>query len=125
MHQTASPAWRTTPGHRRTPTSLKPAPAFARIAPAAQLYSSIAATNPRWARFGPSSRASQQAAPNESNAAPAIRPNINATGASSDTPSNNPATIGGDNNKVTPTPISASAVTTSSFLATTSCTDNR
>ena len=47
MHQTASPAWRATAGHISTPTSLAPAPAVASTATAAQLYSSIAATNPR------------------------------------------------------------------------------
>ena len=99
MHQTASTAWRATAGHIRTPTSLRPAPACARTAAAAQLYSSIAATNPRRARLGPSSRASQQAPPNESSAAPAIRPTINAAGASSDAPSSNPATSGGDSSK--------------------------
>jgi len=117
MHQTARTAWRATAGHIRTPTSLMPAPAFARTAPAAQLYSNIASTTPRRARLGPSSRASQQAQPNESSAAPAMRPTINAAGASSDTPSNSPATSGGDNSKVNPTPVSANAVTTSSFLA--------
>jgi hypothetical protein len=125
MHQTARTAWRASAGHIRTPTSLTTAPAFARIAPAVQLYSSIAVTNPRRARLGPSSRASQQAPPSESSAAPATRPTINAAGASSDTPSNNPATRGGDNSKVNPTPISANAVTTSSFLVTTRCTNNR
>ena len=125
MHHTARTACRATAGHIRTPTSLTPAAAFARTAPAAQLYSSIAATNPRRARLGPSSRASQQAPPNESSAAPAMRPTINAAGASSDTPSNNPATSGGDNSKVNPTPASANAVTTSSFLVTTSCPNDR
>ena len=86
MHQTASPAWRATAGHIRTPTSFMPAPAVASTATAAQLYSSIAATNPRRARVGPSSRASQQAPPNESSAAPAIRPTTNAAGSSSDIP---------------------------------------
>jgi len=124
MHQTASTAWRATAGHIRTPTSLTLAPAFARTAAAAQLYSSIAATNPRRARLGPSSRASQQAPPNESSAAPAMRPTIKAAGASSDTPSNKRATSGGDNSKASPTPVSANAVTASSFLATTSCTNN-
>src|SRR3954447_324645 len=87
MHETASPAWRATAGHISTPTSLTPAPACARTAAAVQLYSSIAATNPRRARLGPSSRASQQAPPNESSAAPAIRPTTNAADESSDTPS--------------------------------------
>ena len=104
------PAWSATAGHIRTPTSFMPVPACARTAAAAQLYSSIAATNPRRARVGPSSRASQQAPPNESSAAPAIRPTTNAAGASSDTPSSNPATSGGDNSKVKPTPVSANAV---------------
>ena len=76
MHQTASPACKTTVGHIRTPTSLTPAPACARIATAAQLYSSIDATNARRARLDPSLRASQQAPPNESNAAPVMRPTI-------------------------------------------------
>jgi hypothetical protein len=118
MHQTASPAWRATAGHISTPTSLTPAPACARTAAAAQLYSSIAATNPRRARLGPSSRASQQAPPNESSAAPAIRPTTNAADESSDTPSSNHATSGGDNSKVKPTPVSAIAVTISSVLPT-------
>jgi len=116
MHQTARTPCRATAGHIRTPTSLTPAAAFARTAPAAQLYSSIAATNPRRVRVGPSSRASQQAPPNESNAAPAMRPTINAAGASSDTPSNNPATSDGDTSRSTPTPVSAKAVTVSSVL---------
>jgi len=60
MHQTANPAWRATAGHIRTPTGLRAAPAGASTATAAQLYSSIAATNPRWARLDPSLRASQQ-----------------------------------------------------------------
>src|SRR6187431_776604 len=40
IHQTARTACRATAGHIRTPTSLTPAAAFARTAPAAQLYSS-------------------------------------------------------------------------------------
>src|SRR5690349_11852918 len=78
MHQTARTACRATVGHIRTPASLTPTAALARTAPAAQLYSSIAAINPRRARLGPSSCASQQATPNESSAAPALRPTINA-----------------------------------------------
>jgi hypothetical protein len=124
MHQTARTACRATAGHIKTPTSLTVAAAFARTAPAAQLYSSIATTNPRQARLGPSSRASQQAPPNESSAAPAMRPTIKAAGVSSDTPSNNRATSGGDNSKVNPTAASANAVTTSSFPVTTRCTNN-
>ena len=55
----------------------------------------------------------------------AIRATIMAAGASSDTPSNKPATSGGDHSKVNPTPVSANAVTTSSILATTTSTNNR
>src|SRR6476660_4736627 len=118
MHQTASTAWRATAGHIRTPTSLAPAPALARTATATLLYSSIAATNPRTAGFGPSLRASQQATLNESNAAPAMRPTIEAAGGSSDAPSNNVATSGGDNTSIKPIGVSINAVTISSFLAT-------
>jgi hypothetical protein len=115
-HHTASTTCRATAGHMRAPTSPSLAPASARTAPAAQLYSSIIAINPRTARLGPSSRASQQPPPNESNAAPATRPTINAAGASSDAPSNNPATNGGDNSSVTPIDVSTTAVTISRFL---------
>ena len=62
-HQTARAACSATVGHSRMPASLTPAPAFARTATAATLYSSIAAINPRPARLAPSSRASQQATP--------------------------------------------------------------
>jgi hypothetical protein len=123
MHQMASTTWRATAGHMRTPTSLAPATAFARTATAAQLYSSIAATNPRRARLGPSSRASQQAPPNESNAAPATRVTIIAAGASSDAPSNNAATSGGESSSVMPAAVSTNAVTIRSVLAI-SCTNN-
>ena len=125
MHQTASPACRATAGHMRTPTSLMPAPAFARTATATQLYSSIAATNPRRARLGPSSRASQQATPNESKAAPAMRPTINAGAASSEAPSNITATNEGDTSSVTPIDASANAAIVKNFLATGSCTHDR
>jgi hypothetical protein len=73
MHQTASAACRNNrrprKEHRRASRRRQ---RIARIATATVLYSSIAATNPRLARLGPSSRASQQAPPNESSAAPAI-----------------------------------------------------
>jgi hypothetical protein len=52
MHQTASAACRAIAGHVRTPTSLAPAPAFARTATATLLYSSIATTNPGTPRYG-------------------------------------------------------------------------
>jgi hypothetical protein len=81
------------------------------------LYSSIAAINPRRARLGPSSRASQLAPPNESSAVPAIRPTINAAGASSDTPNSNRAAIGGDSSSITPIGVSTNAVTISSVVA--------
>jgi TfoX N-terminal domain len=125
MHQTASTAWRATAGHIRTPTSLTPAPALARTATATLLYSSIAATNPRRARLGPSSRASQQAPPNESSAAPATRATTSAAGASSDVPSKKGTTSAGDNSSIKPIGVSTNAVTISSFLATISNTNNR
>ena len=125
MHQTASAACTATAGHVRMPTSLAPAPAFARTATAALLYNSIAATNPGTARFGPSLRASQQAQPNESKAAPAIRATTSAAGASSDAPSKNATTSAGDNSSITPVGVSTNAVTISSFLAATSCTNGR
>ena len=125
MHQTASAACRATAGHVRTPTSLAPAPAFARTATATLLYSSIAATNPRTARLGPSLRASQQAQPNESKAAPAIRATTSAAGASSDAPSKNATTSVGDTSSIKPVAVSTNAVTISSFLATISWTANR
>src|SRR4051794_2562837 len=125
MHQTASAACRAIVGHVRTPTSLAPAPAFARTATAMLLYSSIAATNADTARFGPSLRASQQAQPNESKAAPAIRATTSAAGASSDAPSRNAVTSGGDTSSIKPAAVSTSAVTISSFLATISWTANR
>src|SRR6476619_81496 len=123
-HQTASTAWRATVGHIRMPTSLAATPAFARTATATLLYSSIAATNPRTARFGPSLRASQQAQPNESNAAPAIRATTSAAGASSDAPSKNATTGVGDTSSIKPIGVSANAVTISSFLATIRWTAN-
>src|SRR5215212_8586809 len=119
MHQKASAPCRATVGHVRTPTSPVPAPAFARTATATLLYSSIAATNPRTAPLAPSLRASQQAQPNESKAAPATRATTTAAGASSDAPSNNEATSGGDTSSIKPAAVSANAVTISSFLATT------
>jgi len=119
MHQTARTAWTATAGHIRTPTSLAPTPAVARTAPAAQLYSSIAATNPRRVGFGPSSRASQQAPPNESSAVQATRATTSAPGASSDAPSRKATTSAGDNSSSKPIGVSTNAVTISSFLATT------
>jgi hypothetical protein len=124
-HHTASATCRATAGHMRAPTSPSLAPASARTAPAAQLYSSSIAINPRTARLGPSSRASQQQPPNESNAAPATRPTIDAAGASSDAPSNNPATSAGVNSSVTPIDVSTNAVTISRFLATIGRPNNR
>src|SRR3954468_9875667 len=118
MHQPASAACRATAGHVRTPTSLAPAAAFARTATATLLYSSIAATNPDTARFGPSLRASQQAAPNESKAAPAIRATTSAAGASSDAPSNSAETSAGDTSSSNPVAVSSNVVTISSCLAT-------
>lgn len=118
MHQTASTAWRATAGHIRTPTSLPTVPACVRTATATLLYSSIAATIPPTARFGPSLRASQQAQPNESKAAPAIRDTTRAAGASSDTPSNNATTGAGDTSSITPIGVSTNAVTISSVLGT-------
>ena len=120
MHQTASAACRATAGHVRTPTSFAPAPAFARTATETPLYSSIATTNPRAARFGPSLRASQQAQPNESKAAPAIRATTSAAGASSDAPSKNVTTSVGNTSNIKPVAVSTNAVTISSVLATTS-----
>src|SRR5215203_2101348 len=105
MHQTASAACRATAGHVRTPTRLVPAAAFARTAIAALLYSSIAAINPSTARFGPSLRASQQAQPNESKAAPAMRATTIAAGASSDAPSNNETTSDGDASSIKPVAV--------------------
>src|SRR5829696_2636308 len=102
MHQTASATCRATAGHVRTPTSLAPAPAFARTATARLLYSNIAATNPGTACVGPSLRASQQAQPNESKAAPAIRATTSAAAASSDAPSKNAATRGGETSSIKP-----------------------
>jgi hypothetical protein len=125
MHHTAKTACRTTAGHIRTPTGLPPAPALARTAPAAQLYNSIAATNPRRARLGPSSRASQQAPPNDSSAAPATRPTTSAAGASSDSPSKNATTSAGDTSSIKPIGVSTNAVAISSVLATISCTNSR
>jgi hypothetical protein len=125
MHQTASAACRATAAHVRTPTSLAPAPALARTATATLLYSSIAATNPRRARLGPSSRASQQAPPNESSAAPATRATTSAAGASSDVPSKKGTTSAGDTSSIKPIGVSTNAVTISSFLATISNTNNR
>src|SRR4051812_31815268 len=123
MHQTASAACTATAGHVRTPTSLAPVPAFARTATATLLYSSIAATNPDAARFGPSLRASQQAQPNESKAAPAMRATTSAAGASSDAPSRNATTSAGDTSSIKPAAVSSNAVTISSFLTTISCTE--
>ena len=120
MHQTASAACRATAGHVRTPTSLAPVPAFARTATATLLYNSIAATIPPTARFGPSLRASQQAQPNASKAAPAIRATTSAAGAASDAPSKNATTSVGDTSRIMPVAVSANAVTISSFFATTS-----
>src|SRR3954454_11594953 len=117
-YQAASAACRATAGHVKTPTSLAPAAAFARTATATLLYSSIAATNPGTARFGPSLRASQQAQPNESKAAPAIRATTSAAGASSDAPSKNATTSVGDTSSITPAAVSTNAVTISSCLAT-------
>jgi len=117
-HQTASTACRATAGHKRTPTSLAPLPAFARTATATLLYSSIAVTIPPTARFGPSSRASQQAQPNESRAAPAIRATTSPAGAPSDAPSKNATTKVGDTSSIKPVAVSANAVTISSFVAT-------
>jgi len=125
MHQMASAACRAITGHVRTPTSLATAPACARTATATLLYSSIAATNPAPARFGPSLRASQHAPPNEIKAAPAIRATTSAAGASSDAPSKNATTSAGDNSSITPVGVSTNAVTISSFLAATSCTNGR
>src|SRR4051812_35363846 len=114
----ARAAWRATAGHVRTPTSLAPTAAFARIAAATMLYSSIAAINPGTARSGPSSsRDSQQAQPNESKAAPPTRVRTSAAGASSDAPSNNATTTVGDASSVKPVAVSTNAVTISSFLA--------
>ena len=73
-HQAPIAAWRTTAGHNTTPYSCKPMPAKARTAVATRLYISIATTNPLVARLCVSSRASQQATPSASNAAPATRP---------------------------------------------------
>jgi hypothetical protein len=123
--QTARTAWRATAGHIRTPTGLPPAPAVMRTAPAAQLYSSVAATNPRPARLAAPSRASQPAAPNESSAAPAMRPTTNAAGASSDAPSKNATTSDGDASSIKPIGVSTNAVTISSVLATSGCTNSR
>ena len=95
----------------------QPAPAFARTATAAALYSNTAAINPRPARLAPSSRASQHATPNESNAAPVMRPTINAAGPSSDAPSNSRATSGGDDSSVKPIAVSTTAVTINSRLS--------
>src|SRR3954454_10635151 len=106
MHQMASAACRAIVGQVRTPTSLAPAAAFARTATATLLYSSIAATKPRTARFGPSLRASQQVQPNESKAAPATRATTTAAGASSDAPSNNEATSGGATSSIKPAAVS-------------------
>src|SRR3954466_4612118 len=125
MHQPASAACRATAGHVRTPTSLAPAAAFARTATATLLYSSIAATNPDTARFGPSLRASQQTTPNESKAAPAIRATTTAAGASSDAPSNNAATSAGATSSSNPVAVSTNAVTLSSCFTTISRTANR
>jgi len=72
--------------------------------------------SPRAAWLGPSSRASQHATPNESNAAPATRPTISAAGESSDAPSNNPVTNDGEAINVTPSGASANAVTVNRFL---------
>src|SRR5688572_19075131 len=117
MHQTASAACRATAGHVRTPTSLSPAPAFARTATATPLYSGIAATNPGTARFGPSLRASQQAQPNESKAAPAIRATTSAAGASSDAPSKNAMTSCGVTSSIKPVAVSTNPVTISNCCA--------
>jgi len=125
MHHTASAACTAITGHVRTPTSLAPAAALARTATATPLYSSIAAINPLTARFAPSSRASQQAQPNESKAAPAIRATTSAAGASSDAPSKSATTNAGDNSSIKPVGASTSAVTISSFLAAIRCTNSR
>jgi len=123
MHQTASATCTATAGFVRTPTSLAPAAAFMRTATATLLYSSSAATKPRTARFGPSLRVSQQAQPNESKAAPAIRATTSAAGASSDAPSKNATTSAGDDSSIKPIGVSTNAVTMSSVLATISCTN--
>ena len=115
MHQTASAACRAAAGHVRAPTSPAPAPALTRTATATLLYSSIAATNPDTARFGPSLRPSQQAQPNESKAAPAIRATTSAGGASTDAPSKNATTNAGDTSSIKPVAVSTNAVTISSF----------
>src|SRR3954454_16616675 len=115
-YQAASAACRATAGHVKTPTSLAPAAAFARTATATLLYSSIAATNPDAARFGPSLRGRQQAQPNESKPAPPMRATTSAAGAWSDAPSRNATTSAGDSSGIKPAADSSTAVTLSSFL---------
>src|SRR4051812_27710286 len=125
MHQTASAACSATAGQVRTPTSLAPAAAYASTATETPLYNSIAATNAGTALFVASLRASQQAQPKESKAAPATRATTSAAAPSSDAPSNSATTSGGDTSSITPAPVSANAVTISSFLASIRGTGNR
>src|SRR5438093_10203306 len=111
IHQTAITAWRTTAGHNATPYNPKAIPAKARTAVAGMLYISIATTNPLAARLCVSSRASQQATPSASNAAPATRPSITAADVSSGEPSSNRATTEGT--AINPSPVAASIMAVS------------
>jgi hypothetical protein len=77
------------------------------------LYSNMVAINPVAARLWTSFRASQQAAPRESKAAPATRLTANALGVSSVVPNRNETGNAGETTSARPVPASRTAVTMS------------
>ncbi len=117
MHQTVMAACSTTAGHKATPTRCDPMPAAARINAKPKLYSTIAATNPLAARLCVSPRASQQATPSVSNAAPATHAKVKAAGASSGMPTRSATVTEGKHSSAKPAPSSITAVTVSRVLA--------
>ena len=110
-HQAAIAAWRTTAGHNATPCSPKPMPAKARTAVASDVvHQHRGDQNPLAARLCVSSRASQQATPSASNAAPATRPSIPATDASNPEPTRSTTVAEGEHSRARPAPSSIAAV---------------